>query len=94
MAHDLAPKRHRNSRDSVQTFQVGLVGSAILATLAFAPQDMDEDKAPRWDYRLVTDPSQSDLDSLTTDGWEYAGYLGRNARGQTNDDVLFKRRPR
>jgi hypothetical protein len=70
-----------------------VTGVALLATLAFAPQDMDADKAPQWDYRLVTDPSQDDVDSLAGDGWEYAGYLGRNARGQTNDDVLFKRRP-
>ena len=70
-----------------------VAGAALLATLAFAPQDAAAEKGPKWDYHLVTDPSQSDLDSLTEDGWEYAGYLGRNSRGQTNDDVLFKRRP-
>ena len=72
-----------------------IAGSAILATIAFAPKEAAEaEKGARWELKVVTDPAQADVDSLNEDGWEYAGYLGRNSRGQTNDDVLFRRSAR
>ena len=64
-----------------------LVGGLAAVAFASPPQGA----APKWEYKIVTDPSEGDVRQLAKEGWEYAGYLGRNVRGASIDDVLWQR---
>lgn len=63
-----------------------LAGAFALVSLA-APQAA----GPKWEFKIVTDPDQDDVRQLGKDGWQYAGYLGRNVRGSSVDDGLWQK---
>lgn len=47
--------------------------------------------APSWEYKIVADPNEKEIQQLVAEKWEYAGYLGQGTRGVDNDETLWKR---
>jgi hypothetical protein len=44
-----------------------------------------------WEYRILTNPDEKEINALAEDGWDYAGYLGQSTRGPSIDETLWRR---
>ncbi len=65
----------------------GAVAVAILSLSGFnQPQE-----AMKWDFKMTTKHNDKVLESLSDDGWDYAGYLGESPLGGGEAVGLWRR---
>jgi len=69
-----------------------LLAGAGLALLAFVSLGQAAGSAPAtFEYKIVDDVEAKELDQLSTEGWEFVGYLGQGKKGNGNDQTLWRR---
>ena len=62
--------------------------ACVLAVVAFASPPQ---AAAQYEYKIASNPEEADVRALASQGYEYVGYLGKNKRGSTMDDILWRR---
>jgi len=44
-----------------------------------------------YEYQILSNPTEKEVQEATDDGWEYVGFLGQSTRGPSIDQSLWRR---
>jgi hypothetical protein len=71
-----------------------VIAGAAIAGITFVSmgQSPPPSSGATYEYRIMSDISETEVKRLANDDWEFAGYLGTSTKGFGIDETLWKKR--